>query len=361
MSDSRRFFRPVWADIDLKALETNLRRMRARVGKRPKLLFVVKANAYGHGALACSKLAQQKRLADWLGVSSVEEGIALREGGIKLPILVLGSLYPFESFLAAAEFDLTPTVASLESARRFKDAAKLHPGWKCHVKIETGMNRIGVRPDEGVRVVEYLRSSVEGVYTHFSCADSDRAYTRKQLGIFKDFLKRAPKVKLRHAANSAATLRHPETRFDLVRPGLALYGLSDGFEPVLSLKTRVVFIKNVGPGAAIGYGATHRARKPSRIATLPIGYADGFARRLSNKGEVLIGGRRCPVVGAVSMDMTTVDVTNAPEVRVGDQAAVLGSQGRERISAGDLAGLLGTIPYEIVCGVSARVPRKNLS
>lgn len=353
------FFRPTWAEVDLSRLESNIRRLRAKAGT--KLLFVVKANAYGHGAVACAKRAQKARVADWLGVSSVEEGITLREAGVKLPILVLGSLYPFESFLAGAEYRLTPTVASVEAARRLAQAAR-HLGRPvdCHLKVDTGMGRIGMSPralEEAARFLSYEpRVRVQGLYTHLSCADSDPEYTREQLRRFRLAVRLVP-APLLHAANSAAALRYPSSRFDMVRPGLACYGLYPGFEPCLSLKSKIVFLKTLPPGAAVSYGATWRARGRRRLATIPVGYADGVPRRLSNNGEVLVGGRRCPIVGTVTMDMLMVDATRVPEARVGDDVVLLGRQGREEITAKELAGRLGTIPYEVTTAISSRVPR----
>lgn len=359
------FFRPTWAEVDLGALESNIRRLRARVGRGVKLLFVVKANAYGHGAVACAKRAQKRRLADWLGVSSVEEGVILRESGVKLPILVLGSLYPFESFLAGVEHRLTPTVASVEAARRLAQAARqLGRAVDCHLKVDTGMGRIGMSPAALEEAVRFLSSEprvrVQGVYTHLACAESDAAYTRAQLKRFQSVLPlvSAPLV---HAANSAGALKHPASRFDMVRPGLACYGLYSGFDPVLSLKSKIVFLKTLPKGAAVSYGATWRSRGRRRLATIPAGYADGVPRRLSNRGLVLIGGKRCPIVGAVTMDMLMVDATDAPRARVGDDVVLLGRQGREEITAGEWAKRLGTIPYEVTTSISARVPRVYLS
>ena len=352
--------------MDLAALCGNLRRFRARM-PGVKLMFVVKANAYGHGAAACAKAAEKGRLADWLGVSSVEEGVTLREAGIRLPILVLGSLFPFESFLAAANHRLTPTVASLESAQRLVQAARtLGRRVDCHVKVETGMGRIGMSPAAAVAVIEYLATQpqvrVEGIYTHFSCADSDGAFTRKQLERFNEALaalkRRGLKVPLRHAANSAAALKYPATRLDMTRPGLAIYGLYPGFEPALTLKSKIVFLKSVVKGAPISYGAAFRAKRPSRIATLPIGYGDGWARGNGTKGAAaLVNGRRCPIVGRVTMDMTMLDVTDAPRARVGDDVVLIGRQERETITAGEVAERLGTIPYEVTTMLSSRVPR----
>lgn len=330
-------------------------------------MFVVKANAYGHGAVLCAKAAERARAVDCLGVSSVEEGLALREAGARLPILVLGSLYPFESFLAAAEGGLTPTVASLESARRLVQvAAKLERPVACHLKVETGMGRIGVSPLAAVEVARYLLSEkgvrLEGVYTHLACAEDDADYTREQLARFRkacaDIVALCGRrVPMLHAANSAAALRHPVSRLDMVRAGGALYGLCEGFAPVLSLKSRLVFIKTVPKGTAIGYGAAFRARAAMRVGTLPVGYADGLSRALSNKGHALVGGRRCPIVGRLAMDMLMLDLTRVPSAKVGDEAVLIGRQGREEISSVEIAEALGTIPYEVACAISTRVPR----
>lgn len=362
----RRFFRPTWAEIDLGALVSNLRLLRKRVGPRVKLMFVVKANAYGHDAVLCALAAQKARAADWLGVSSVEEGVALRGAGVKLPVLVLGSLYPFESVLAAAAHDLTPIVASLESARRVAEAAvRLRRTIGIHVKVDTGMGRIGLRPEAAVALLRELSVlkgiRVQGLYTHMAKAEDDRAFTGRQLSAFKKVLKALDREGLRpplvHAANSAAALRHPGARFDLVRPGLAAYGLYEGFSPVLALKSKIIYTKTVAKGTTISYGATWRAKRVSRIATLPVGYGDGYPRALSNKASVLVGGKRCPVVGRVTMDQVMIDVTAVPRARVGDDAVLIGRQDDAVISASELAKLCGTIPYETATAISSRVPR----
>lgn len=361
----RRFFRPTWAEIGVDALVDNLRRLRRKAG-RARVMFVVKANAYGHDAALCALAAQKARAADWLGVSSVEEGVALREAGARLPILVLGSLYPFESVLAAVAYGLTPMVASLDAAKRVAEAAlRLKRRVDCHVKVDTGMGRVGAGPDAAVGVVRHLAAlgvvRAQGLFTHLACAESDRVMTRRQLALFRRVVDALTREGLRpplvHAANSAGLLRHPESRFDLVRPGLAAYGLMDGFKPVLSLKSKIVFLKTMPKGATVSYGAAWRARRVSRVATLPVGYGDGYARALSGRGRVLVGGRSCPLIGRVTMDQVMVDVTDAPSVRVGDDAVLLGRQGREEITAAELARLCGTIAYETVTALSARVPR----
>ncbi|MFA6004832.1 MAG: alanine racemase [Elusimicrobiota bacterium] len=370
MTTTRRFFRPTWAEVHLGALGENLKRFRQRMPDATRVLFVVKGNAYGHGAVECARAAQKSRAADWLGVSSVEEGVALREAGIRMPVLVLGSLYPFESFLAAVEFGLTPSVASLDSARRLYEVARrLGRRVSCHLKIETGMGRIGMSPAAAVSVAQYLKQQravdVAGAYTHFSCADCDREFTWAQLRRFRGALAEMEKagsgVRIRHAANSVAALRFPASRLDLVRPGLAIYGLYPGFSPVLSLKSKVVFLKTVPRGAAVGYGATFRTRKPTRVATVPIGYADGLSRHLSNRGAVLLGGRRCPIIGNVSMDMLMADASAVPSARVGDDVVFVGRQGREVITAGEVAEAAGTIAYEVTTALTSRVPRTYLS
>lgn len=377
--------RPTWAEVDLRRLAANLRRFRARMGPRTRVMFVVKGNAYGHGAAACSRAAEDSGAAAWLGVSSVEEGVALREAGIRLPILVLGSLYPFESFQMAALYGLAPTVASLEAARQIASVARGMAGQPaagsspagtprsrgpiaCHLKLDTGMGRIGVGWPSGMGLARFLAQEptlrLEGVYTHLADAEGRGAATRLQLRRFRaalaDMRRQGIRVPLVHAANSAAALRHPDGRFGMVRPGLAVYGLAPGFEPALALKSRIVFLKSVQAGTPVSYGSTFRTRRPSRLATLPIGYADGYSRALSNKARVLVGGRRCPVVGTVTMDMTMVDVTRVPQARVGDEAVLIGRQGREEVTAGELARLSGTIPYETVTQLAGRVPRVYL-
>ena len=362
----RRFFRPTWAEVDLGALKRNLSQLRSKMSAGTKIMFVVKANAYGHDAALCSRAVESGRHADWFGVSSVEEGVALREAGVRLPILVLGSLYPFESVLAAVAHDLTPIVASLESAKRLAEVAlKLKRRVDCHVKVDTGMGRIGASPEAALGVVRHLAAlkavRVQGLYTHFACAESDAAFTTEQLRRFRRVIDALSKEGLRppliHSANSAGALRHPASRFDLVRPGLAVYGLYPGFEPALSLKSKIVFIKTIPRGTTVSYGATWRAKRQTRVATLPIGYGDGYSRALSNRASVLVNGRRCPVIGRVTMDQTMIDVTAIAEVRVGADAVLIGRQGSGEIKAEELSRLCGTIAYETATSLTSRVPR----
>ena len=358
--------RPTWAEISLASVRSNLKRLRAGLQPGKQLLFVVKANAYGHGATELSLMAQREKLCDRLGVSSIEEGMDLRKAGVALPILVLGSIYPFSGFAAALEHKLAVTVASAEAARSLNDAAaRIGSRAACHVKVDTGMGRIGMRRPSAAAAVETIRElgniTLEGVYTHLSSPESDAAYTKLQLRYFNDTLQACgldgdTRV-LRHAAASYAAVNYPDSVFDMIRPGLACYGLMDGFAPALTLKSRIVFLKDVRAGASIGYGRTFRAPRQLLLATLPIGYADGYSRRFSNTAEVLVRGKRCRVAGAVSMDMIVVDVTHVPGASVGDEAVLIGAQGEDRITAQDLAQWAGTISYETATAISARVPR----
>lgn len=360
-----RTLRPTVAEIRLSAVRNNLRKL-AKTAAPARLLFVVKANAYGHGAAELAALAEREGLCWGFGVSSVEEGLALREAGIKSPVLVLGSLYPFESFVEAIGAGLTVTIASLDAARQVIEAArKLGRKASCHIKLETGMGRIGARKPSVLKIYDELAASgdvsAEGLYTHLSSADSDPDYTGRQLAIFSETAaeleQRGARGLMLHAANSAGTLGYPVSRMDLVRCGIAAYGLADGFEPALTLRTRIVFIKNVREGAFISYNKSFRADRNMKIATIPAGYGDGYLRRFSNKADVLIDGRRCRVLGNVTMDMTMVDVTGVKDAAVGSEAVLLGRQGGEEVTAAELAGLAGTITYEIVTLITGRVPR----
>ncbi|MCM2267757.1 MAG: alanine racemase [Elusimicrobiales bacterium] len=357
--------RPTVAEIRLSAVRQNLQKLK-RLAAPARVLFVVKANAYGHGAAALARLAESEELAWGFGVSSVEEGLALRESGIASPVLVLGSLYPFESFVEAINADLMVTIASLDAARQVTEAAKkLGKKAVCHIKLETGMGRIGARRPSVLKIYDELERSgavcAAGLYTHLSSADTDQDYTARQLGFFREtageLQARGARGLVLHAANSCAAANIPESRFDMVRCGIAAYGLAEGFEPALTLKTRIVFIKNVREGACISYDRSFRANRPMKIATIPAGYGDGYLRRFSNKADVLIGGRRCRVLGNVTMDMTMVDVTAVKDAAVGSEAVLLGRQGAQEITAQELAGLAGTITYEVVTLISGRVPR----
>ena len=363
---NQNFLRPTRAEIKLSSLRNNLLKIQNIVGPRTKVMFVVKANAYGHGAAETAAFAEREKLAWGFGVSSVEEGRFLRDAGIISPILVLGSLYPFESFVEAISRDLMVTISSLDAARQVIEASrKLGKKAVCHIKLETGMGRIGARKPSVIKIFEELRNSgnavVGGLYTHLACADSDQEFTAGQLGYFSEtaaeLAKDGADNMVRHAANSVGLVNCPDSRWDMVRAGLAAYGLMEGFDPVLSWKTRIVFIKTVREGTYISYGKSFIAARPMKVATIPVGYGDGYIRRFSNTASVLVSGRKCPVIGNVTMDMSMVDVTDVRDAAVGSEVALIGCQGDTEVSARELAELAGTIPYEVVTLISSRVPR----
>ncbi len=365
-----RFIRPTWAEIDVGAFRHNLKAVAAFLPHRVKIMAVLKADGYGHSAVPLAKASAVLGDRLWgFGVSSVEEGVALRDAGIKQKILILGSLFPFTSFDTVLDRHLIPTVASRTSANALAQKAQRRgrPA-PCHVKIDTGMGRIGMSPKAFEAFASFPKNpwlKVEGIYTHLACAES-ASVTAQQLKLFNQTIKGFGKGGgCLHSANSGGVLARPGSYYNLVRPGLALYGVvpwpalgrTIDLRPVLSWKTRVVFLKTVCRGTPLSYGWTWRARRRSRIATLPVGYADGYRRDLSNKGQVLVKGRRCPVVGRVTMDQILVDVTGLTGIEVGEEVVLLGRQGQDQVSAEEMAGWAKTIPYEILCGISKRVPR----
>ena len=334
-------------------------------------MAVVKADAYGHGAVPVARAALEAG-ATWLAVALVEEGVALRDAGIAAPILVLSEV-PRGAERVALGAALVPTVYSATGIDALADAARdLGGRFPVHLKVDTGMHRVGVWPpsaatDLAARIVGAAGLDLEGLFTHLASADADDAFTATQLERFREVIdavtSHVGRPRVVHAANSAATRRFPEATFDLVRTGIALYGLdageglAAGLRPALSLRTRVSLVKRLEAGEALSYGQEYRLARASTIATLPIGYADGYPRRVSPGAEVLIGGQRFPVAGRVTMDQVLVDCGDAP-IAEGDEVVLIGEQGGERIRAEDLARLAGTIPYEIVTGISARVPRE---
>ncbi|HHW41859.1 MAG TPA: alanine racemase [Syntrophomonadaceae bacterium] len=367
--------RPAWAEINLDALAHNVREIRRITNPRAQIMVVVKANGYGHGVEPVSRTALRNG-AGWLGVALLQEALLLRERGIKAPTVILGYT-PDEDMEEVVANDISQTIFTWEGALALAAAAKrLGKTAKIHVKIDTGMGRLGFPPDKETvetifRMAHLPGVEVEGIYTHFAAADeADKSYTEEQFTRFVWLLKqlsaRGVYIRWKHCANSAALLDLPYTHLDLVRPGNVIYGLFPSAEvrhdtvrliPVMSLKARVAFVKEVPAGASISYGRTYVADKPRRIATIPLGYADGYSRLLSNKGEVLIKGRRAPVVGRVCMDQLMVDVTHIPDVVQDDEVVLLGRQGEEEITAEEIAAHLGTINYEVVCMISERVPR----
>ena len=364
--------RPTAALIDLDALTHNFREVHRRAQGR-KVLAVVKAQAYGHGAVRTAKHLLGLG-ADTLGVALLEEGRELREAGSDAPILVMGAVVPSQA-KALVGLRLTPAVYTQAVARALSNAAgELKTQIPVHVKIDTGMGRVGVTPEAAPAFIEELLDRegiiVQGLMTHFADADlRDKQFASKQMNRFETLLKeldaKGVAIPLRHAANSAALLDYQHALFTMVRPGLMLYGYNPlegkpagaDLRPVLSLVTRIAFFKKVPAGIPISYGRTFVTRRESLIATIPIGYADGYSRGLSNKAEALVRGVRARVAGRVCMDMCMLDVTDVPGVCEGDEVVLIGKQGNERITADDIAVKTGTIAYEVLCDIGSRVPR----
>jgi alanine racemase len=372
VSSSASSIRPTEARVDLAALASNYRRLREVVGQGVGVIAVVKADAYGHGAVPVARLLEGLGVRGF-GVATVEEGLELRAAGVRAPVLVLGAAFGRDHAEVIAH-DLTPMVGDPGDVDRFAEAARSagRVRFSIHVKIDTGMTRLGVtgaRFDEFLtRCAQHPSIRVDGLATHFASADEeDPASTEEQLRLFIACLDRARAMgadpQVIHAASSAAALRFPRTRFDLIRPGILLYGsvppqVSDpGVRPVLSWHTRINALREVPAGTRVSYGGTLELARPSRIATLPVGYADGYPRRLGNRAQVLVHGRRAPLVGRVCMDLCMVDVTEVPQVAVGDAVTLLGGEGEGSIRPEELAGWADTISYEILAGISRRVPR----
>jgi alanine racemase len=369
--------RPTWAEIDLDALASNFRVVKSRIGEGVRVMCVVKADAYGHGAVACARRLEREG-ADWFAVALPEEGFELREAGVRAPVLSLGGFWEGQAAVCVQN-DLTPVIYRPDAAEAFERAARdAGRAAEVHVKIDTGTGRLGVRHDEAAefaaRLREFKHLRVGGLMTHFAAADDPAGdeFTREQARRFRAaveiFRAAGHEPVVEHLSNSAATFAHPAARGSMVRPGGVLYGLwRDVLQPkdqpaplkaVMSLRTRATLVKRVPAGETLGYGRTFELRRDSLIATLPVGYADGYPRSLSNRGRVIVRGRLAPVVGRVSMDLTLVDVTDVPGVSADDEVMLLGEQGGLAIAAEEIAKLCGTISYEITCGVGRRVPRQ---
>jgi alanine racemase len=357
------------AVIDLDAVRHNVRAVKPAGAE---LMAVVKANGYGHGAVEVARTALQAG-ASWLGVALVEEGVRLREAGLVAPILVLAQ-FPPGSEKEALAAGLTPTVYTFDGLRRVAEAAaSMGADVGVHVKVDTGMHRVGVSPKGAVDLVRAVGEAglrVEGLWTHFATAeDLEDPFASVQLERFREVVDGAGAAGVRprylHAANSAATMARPETHLDLVRVGLALYGLSPGpglrgseeLRPAMSWRSAVAFTKRVPAGDGISYGLAYRPDRDATIATIPVGYADGYSRMLTGRASALVRGRRHPVAGRVTMDQIMLDCGDDP-VEAGDEVVLLGRQGDEVITADEVASWLGTINYEVVCMVSERVPRE---
>ena len=362
------------ARVHLGNIRDNLRAIRTAVGPERKVLIAVKANGYGHGAVEVSRMAEATGTADWLGVANVPEGLQLREAGLRLPILKLGVTFPWE-MRTAIEAGLTLAICSREEAEALAEAVReANRPASVHLKVDTGMGRVGVSPAEAPElarlIVDLPGVVLEGVFTHLPVSDAaDGTYTREQIlrfrttaGLVQEAARRRLLV---HCANSGAILGHDSAWLDMVRPGIMIYGFRPDPEtpatiplkPGMSLLSRVSFVKKVARGTSVGYGRTWVAPADTFIATIPAGYADGFNRLFSNRGRVLIGGQSYPLVGRVCMDQSMVELGPEPDVKVGDEVVLMGPSGELEISCEEWAEKLGTITYEVTCQVNPRVVR----
>jgi len=367
--------RPTRVEINLTKLDKNIQKIKSLLKPDTELMAVVKANAYGHGIVEVAKQAL-KSGARFLGVAVPEEGVQLREAGINCDILVLSGI-DIDQIDLVVDYNLSVCIFSIDMAKLINQkAGNKQKKTKVHVKIDSGMGRIGVRSiDEATRLcieiekMDYL--ILEGIFTHFACADEcdDNGYSVMQLERFNKVLGEIEKAGIKprwiHAANTASIINYPESHYNLVRTGIGMYGYEPkystkkglGLEPVLNWHTKIVYLKEIGLGCSVSYGRTYIAEGPRKVATLPVGYGDGYSRLLSNKGWVIIRGRKAPIIGNICMDQMLVDVTDIPDVQIGDDVVLIGHQGNESIYADDIAKLYGTISYEVVTNINKRVPR----
>lgn len=365
----------VVAEVDLDAIEHNVNQIKNLIGREKELMAVVKADGYGHGVFGiCDTLVQSG--VDRLAVAIIDEGKQLRRRGIKLPILILGYT-PESRSDEIVEYDLIQTVFTYKMAEKLSESAvKLNKIAKIHIKIDTGMGRIGFLVNkESIEVIEKISKlpniELEGIFTHFSKADEiDKDFSYTQLSRFTDFVNRLENIGIsipvKHLSNSAAIIDLPSAHSNLVRAGIILYGLYPSkdvrierldLHSAMALKAHVIFVKDVEAGTHISYGGTYVTKAKRKIATIPVGYGDGYNRLLSSKGKVLIKGQYAPIVGRVCMDQFMVDVTDIEDVNIGDEVILFGRQGDNEITAGDIADLIGTIEYEVICMIGKRVPR----
>ena len=363
---------PTRIEIDLKAIRFNLGQVRKKVGPKTGILGMVKTDAYGHGIVETAKTLRDSGI-DFLGVVAPGEGIFLRKKGIKVPILVFGSILSGE-IEPVITHKLTPAITCWETAQALNKKAGTRKKIKVHLNVDTGMGRWGIWHKQALEFVKKLKRLknlfLEGVYTHLAAADQkDKRFSHQQLARFSELLNSLAglgiEVPYRHAANSAAILGLENSYFNLVRPGIMLYGAypsedvrhSLPLKPVLSLKTKIAYLKTVAKGRTIGYGVKFIARRPTIIGTIPLGYGDGYPRLLSNRAPCLVRGKRVPVVGAICMNETMVDLGRIRDIKIGEEVVLLGRQGKERISVEGLAKICGTIPNELLCQFSSHIRR----
>jgi alanine racemase len=368
--------RPTLAEIDLRAINTNLKNIRSRIGRHPLIMAVVKANAYGHGMIEVVSSIQKNNTAQYFGVAIVEEGITLRRSFASIPIHVFTA--PLRDQLPQyIDHHLEPTVCDFSIAKALNRLAeKKNKIVSVHIKIDTGMGRIGITPEETIgfvgKVQKLSHLRIQGIWTHFATSDErDLTFANEQLSRFRSVVTRLEvegiHIPIVHCANSGAIMQMPESYFDMVRPGIMMYGYRPSKEtaasvrlsPAMSLKATVGFVKRVPKGTSISYGRKYVAQKETTIASVTVGYADGYFRILTQRAHALIRGKRFPVVGTICMDQIMIDAGNE-DVRVGDAVVLLGKQRSETISGWDIADAAGTIPYEVTCAVSQRVPRKYI-
>ena len=369
-------FRPLWIEVDLKALRENFNAIRRSVGPQVKIIATIKQQAYGHGLIPVARELSYLNV-DCFGVGSIEEAISLRENGFKEPILTISAILP-EYVEEIPRHKITPTIADLYFAKKLNAAAvKFNACVPVHVKIDTGMGRLGLYYKEAYGLIHKLKRlkalNVEGIYTHFPSADTDPDFTNFQIKVFNKFISRLKKegvvFKHHHCANSLGVAHYPHSHFNVVRPGLILYGIKPSKEtslrlkPVLSLKSKTIFIKKIKKGMSVSYGRTFIAAKPLNIATVSIGYADGYPWSLSNNAKTIIGDSFFNLVGRVCMDHVMVNLGNNCEIKVAEEVVLIGKKNNLKITAEEVAAWAKTIPYEIVSRLSLKIPRlyKNAS
>lgn len=371
-------YQRVTAEIDLDAVAYNIKNIRKKVKKETMIMGVVKADAYGHGAVEVSKVLLYNG-ANWLGVAMIDEAVQLRKNNIMVPILILGYT-PEAEIEDVVRYDIIQTVFSYEMAKMVSDAAvKLGKTAKIHIKVDTGMGRIGFIPEENIgdevlKISKLPNIEINGIFTHFSTSDEkDKTFTKLQYDRFKyaidEIEKKGIKLAVKHCANSAAIMDFDDLGFNMVRAGIILYGMypSDevikenlSLKPVMSIKTHISYVKKVGKNIPVSYGRTYYTDKESVIATVPVGYADGYIRKMQNGGRVIVNGHYANIVGRVCMDQFMIDITDVPDVSSGDEVILMGSDGKLSITAEEIAHVLDTINYEVVCMIGKRVPREYI-
>lgn len=368
----------VCANINLDALENNVKEIRRVIKDDTKLMCVIKADGYGHGA---RKMAMEldKMGADWFAVATADEGVELRNSGVEKPILILGFTYP-DQYDDLIKYNITPTVITYDNAKELSDyAAKKNAVLDIHVKLDTGMSRIGIMINDQtvdvlIKMSQLGNVRIQGIFTHFACADErDKSITHRQIEkynrVIGELEARGLHVPIKHASNSAGIMQFPEANMNMVRAGIILYGLYPSedvdksvldLQPVMELKSHVAYMKEIGAGQGISYGLTYVTKRRSKIATITVGYGDGYPRQLSNRGRVLIKGQSAPIVGRICMDQFMVDITDLENIEEGDEVTLVGRDGNEFISVEEVADMVGSFNYEFICVIGRRIPRVYL-